>query len=68
MLYGIVKHWDFSKGFGFITCDDDGEDYFVHAGDLGANLQPKMMREGLRVKFDTKSDFKGEKAINVRQG
>ena len=29
MKKGVVKEYDPSNGFGFITCDDK-EDYFVH--------------------------------------
>ena len=66
MQLGTVKHWDASKGFGFITTDDD-EDLFVHASDLAINLKQKEVKEGLRVKFDIKNDMKGDKAINVRR-
>lgn len=66
MQFGIIKHWDSSKGFGFITTDDD-EDVFVHVSDLAVNLNPQHMKEGLRVKFDVKSDMRGDKAVNVRK-
>ena len=66
MQYGIVKHWESSKGFGFITTDDD-DDLFLHASDLVMNLKQQEVSEGLRVKFDIKSDMKGDKAVNVRR-
>ena len=66
MQFGIIKHWDSSKGFGFITTDDD-EDVFVHVSDLAVNLKPQHIEEGLRVKFDVKSDMRGDKAVNVRK-
>ena len=66
MLYGEIKNWDSGKGFGFITTDDD-DDLFVHTSDLDITLQPNQIREGLRVKFDVKSDFKGDRAIRVRK-
>ena len=66
MQYGIVKHWESSKGFGFITTDDD-DDLFLHASDLVMNLKQQEVSEGLRVKFDVKSDMKGDKAVNVRR-
>jgi cold shock protein len=66
MQYGIVKHWESSKGFGFITTDDD-DDLFLHASDLAMNLKQQEVSEGLRVKFDIKSDMKGDKAVNVRR-
>ena len=66
MTFGIIKHWEAAKGFGFITTDDD-EDVFLHASDLAINLKPDFIREGMRVKFDIKSDMRGDKATNVRK-
>jgi len=66
MKYGTVKHWGISKGFGFITTDD-GQDLFLHVSELAVNLGPQHVNEGMRVKFDIKSDMKGDKAINVRR-
>ena len=66
MQYGHVKFWDISKGYGFITTDDD-EDVFVHKSGLDITLNPADLREGLRVRFDVRSDIKGDKAINVRK-
>ena len=66
MQSGTIKHWESSKGFGFITTDDD-DDLFVHASDLAINLKQEEVCEGLRVKFDVKSDMKGDKAVNVRK-
>ena len=66
MQFGTIKHWDASKGFGFIVTDDD-DDVFVHASNLAINLKQEEVSEGLRVKFDIKSDMKGDKAVNVRR-
>ena len=65
MEYGTVKSWDSSKGFGFITTDDD-DDLFVHANDLDVTIRDKKLRTGQRVSFDIRSEFKGDKAIRVR--
>lgn len=64
MQSGKVKSWDSQKGFGFIESDDD--DLFVNVADLHPSVQPKRLVEGQTVKFDIKSDMKGDKAINVR--
>ena len=40
MKKGIVKEYDSSKGFGFIT-GDDNEDYFVHVSGLEGTPQKK---------------------------
>jgi CspA family cold shock protein len=66
MQSGVVKRWDPQRGFGFITTDE-GDDLFVHSSDLDVSLSAKLMREGLRVRFDLKSDMKGDKAIRVRR-
>lgn len=64
---GIVKFFNQSKGFGFITPDEGGKDVFVHItaversglGTLG---------EGTRVSFETEPDKrgKGPKAVNLQ--
>ncbi len=66
MQYGVLKHWDASKGYGFITMADD-TDLFVHRSDLDVTLLASAMVPGLKVKFDIKSDMKGDKAIRVRK-
>lgn len=66
MKNGTIKHWDASKGFGFITIDDD-EDVFLHVSGLSPSLDAQQVKQGLRVKFDIKSDFKGDKAVNVKK-
>ena len=65
MQNGVVKSWDASKGFGFITSDED-EDLFVHISDLHITVKGKRFSEGQKVKFDMKRDMKGDKAVNVR--
>lgn len=66
MTFGTVKNWDASKGFGFITTDDD-DDLFLHVSNLMMSLPAEHVKEGLRVKFDIKSDMRGDKAVNVRK-
>ena len=65
MNYGYVKSWDASKGFGFITTEDD-DDLFVHVNDLDVTIKDKKLRQGQKVAFDIRSEFKGDRAINVR--
>ena len=61
----IVKEYDSSKGYGFIT-SDDGEDYFVHVSGLREYLKNKGVRPGQKVSFDVDRDIKGDRAVNVR--
>ena len=65
MNKGIVKEYDRSKGFGFIT-GQDGEDYFVHVSGLREYLKDRGLTVGQKVSFDIMFDMKGDKAINVR--
>ena len=67
MKKGIVKQYDPSKGFGFIT-GDDKEDYFVHVSGLREYLKGRGLRAGQKVSFDVDFGMKGDKAINVRLG
>ncbi len=65
MKHGVVKEYDRSKGFGFIS-SDDGDDYFVHVSGLRQHLQNRGLRTGQRVVFDVDFGMRGDKAINVR--
>jgi len=67
MKKGIVKEYDPSKGFGFIT-GNDKEDYFVHVSGLREYLKGRGLRAGQKVSFDVDFGLKGDKAINVRLG
>jgi CspA family cold shock protein len=64
---GKVKNWDSSRGYGFITTEDE-EDLFVHLSDLHISVKNKRLFEGQQVKFDIRRDMKGDRAINVRLG
>jgi CspA family cold shock protein len=67
MQSGTVKNWDNSRGYGFITSEDD-EDLFVHLSDLHVSIRNKRLFEGQKVKFDIRRDMKGDRAVNVRLG
>ncbi|HID39580.1 MAG TPA: cold shock domain-containing protein [Calditrichaeota bacterium] len=66
MKTGTVKMWNAQKGFGFIVSDDDEDELFVNVSDLHPSVIKKRLAEGQRVKFDVRSDMKGDKAVNVR--
>ena len=65
MKKGVVKEYNPSKGFGFIT-GQNNEDYFVHVSGLRQHLQSRGLRAGQRVSFDVVFGMKGDKAINVK--
>ena len=66
MQYGYVRAWDSQKGYGFISTDEE-QDLFLHVSDLDVTLPANDIRIGLKVKFDVRSDMKGDKAIRVRK-
>jgi CspA family cold shock protein len=65
MKMGVVKEYDPSKGFGFIT-GEDKEDYFVHMSGLREYFKGRGLRAGQKVSFDVDFGMRGGKAINVR--
>ncbi len=60
MQEGTVKFFNNSKGFGFITSSESGEDIFVHNSGLIDDI-----REDDKVQYNTEQGRKGLNAINV---
>ncbi len=65
MERGIVTWFNASKGFGFITRDDNKGDLFVHFQNIDMDGY-KTLEKGERVEFDIEHGKKGDQAINVR--
>lgn len=62
MQEGTVKFFNDSKGFGFISQANGGEDIFVHISGLVDNIQ-----ENDAVVFDIEKGKKGLVAVNVKK-
>ena len=62
---GTVKWFNDSKGFGFITPDNGGQDLFVHVRSINGSGF-KTLAEGQRVEFELARGEKGLQANNVR--
>lgn len=61
---GIVKFFNVTKGYGFITPESGGKDVFVHATAIDRARVPTL-DEGMRVSFETEPDGRGPKAVNI---
>ncbi|AMD02243.1 MULTISPECIES: cold-shock protein [Halomonadaceae] len=66
MTTGTVKWFNDSKGFGFITPTDGGDDVFAHFSEIQADGF-KSLQEGSSVSFDVTQGQKGLQASNIKQ-
>ena len=62
MKVGYVKKWEQLKGWGFIECTEDGEDYFFNISNVRKGVS---IKEGLKVKFDVSIGQRGDEAENI---
>jgi CspA family cold shock protein len=58
---GTVKFFNETKGFGFITPNNGGQDVFVHSTGLIDEI-----RENDKVEFEVENGRKGLNAVNVK--
>lgn len=65
MATGTVKWFNDTKGYGFITPDDGGEDLFAHFSAIKMDGF-KTLKQGQRVTFDLKEGEKGKQADNIK--
>ncbi len=65
MTTGTVKFFNETKGYGFISPDDGGNDVFVHISAVqGSGLQ--TLERDQKVSFDVEPDDRGPKAVNIK--
>lgn len=65
MATGTVKWFNDSKGFGFITPDNGGDDVFAHFSQINAKGF-RTLAENQRVSFDIVEGPKGKQASNIQ--
>lgn len=62
---GIVKWFNETKGYGFISPEGGGKDFFVHHSDIKMEGF-KILREGQKVSFVAATGPKGPQATEVQ--
>ena len=65
MATGTVKWFNDSKGFGFITPDNGGDDVFAHFSQINSKGF-RTLAENQRVSFDIVDGPKGKQASNIQ--
>jgi CspA family cold shock protein len=64
MTTGTVKWFNAEKGYGFITPDDGGKDFFVHHSAIVGEGY-KSLAESAKVQFEAAEGAKGPEAKSV---
>ncbi len=65
MTIGTVKWFSNSKGYGFISPDEGGEDVFAHFSAIQMDGY-KTLNEGQKVQFEITEGPKGLQAANIK--
>jgi CspA family cold shock protein len=63
---GVVKWFNNSKGYGFITVDGTNKDVFVHYSGISGSGY-RSLEEGDRVQFVIAQGQKGQEARDVQR-
>jgi len=64
-MKGVVKWFNDSKGYGFVTTED-GADVFVHHSSIEMDGF-RTLRQGEEVEFEVREGPKGQQAANVKR-
>jgi CspA family cold shock protein len=66
MEQGIVKFYNVTKGFGFITMQS-GEEIFFHKSNVKSVGFRDVLVQGDNVSFEIKNESKGKRAFNINR-
>ena len=64
MSKGVVKFFNPTKGFGFIT-SESGEDIFFHKSNVKNTGFRDVLVQGDNVQYEEKVEQKGKRAYNI---
>jgi len=64
MHSGIIKFFNQKSKFGFIKCDEDGKEYYVHAKDVEEGV---ILNADDKVSFELKEAKRGMEAVKVKK-
>lgn len=64
MIQGVVKFYNSTKGFGFITAET-GEEIFFHKTNVKNSGFRNSLVQGDNVQFELKQEEKGKRAYNI---
>lgn len=67
MTFGVVKMFNGSRGFGFLTPDGAVADLFFHVREVDASIAEEELKAGLRVAFEDGTGRDGRPcAVDIR--
>lgn len=62
--FGTTTHWNFSKGYGFVTLDN-GDDVFVHCTAILGDSENKSLFRGQEVELSVVETARGLQGKDV---
>ena len=65
-INGKVKWFNHTKGYGFISRDDDAKDVFVHSSAV-KDADISDLAEGDAITFEVEEGTKGPSAVNLQK-